>query len=114
MENKKIIIGVVVLVALVIGIFFGFNLRTETIELTEEVILEDEGLTLHVRTSSWKPYMYEENGEHKGIAVDLLNLVMTRLDVNYDFELVPWSRSLKLAEVGDADALLAAGYCSAS
>jgi len=109
-KKIKIIIGVVALVALVIGIFLGFNLGTETIEVTPEVTLEDRELTLHVRTSSWKPYMYEEEGEYTGIAVDLLDLVMTRLDVNYEFELVPWSRALKLAEVGDADALLAAGY----
>lgn len=108
---KKIIILITVLVGITGGIFVFLNLREGPMQEIGEIgVKEDTGLTLHVKTSPWKPFMYEENGQYVGIAVDVLDLVMTRLNVNYDFELVPWSRALKLAEVGDIDAILAGGY----
>jgi len=110
MNKKIIIIWVVVLAVVVVGVFVLLNLGGEKTELAEEVVEEDKELTLYVKTSPWKPYMYEEDGEYVGIAVEVLDLVMTRLDVNYDFELVPWSRALKLAEVGEIDVVLAGGY----
>ncbi len=114
MENKKIIIGVVVVV--VIGIFVFLNLRTETEEITEGVVdeesfrgYEEEGV-LYVVTDPLKPYSYEVGGEYRGIAYDLLDLVMTRLDIDYEFELIPWSRVLKRAEAGDADCVLSGAH----
>ncbi len=113
MKNKKIIIGVLLTVLIVVvGIFVFLNQRTvPTKVITSEVIVEeDEVLTFNVKTSPWKPYMYEEEGEYKGISFELLDLVMSRLGVNYKFELIPWSRAMKMAEAGKVDALLSAAY----
>jgi len=114
MENKKIIIGVVVVV--VIGIFVFLNLGTETEEITGEVVDEEsfrrydgEGV-LYVVTDPLKPYSYEAGGGYRGIAYDLLDLVMTRLDIDYEFELIPWSRVLKKAKAGEADCVLSGAH----
>ncbi len=76
-----------------------------------EVLTEvEEDNVFHVVTSPWKPYTYEEGGEYKGIAYDSLDFIMDRLEVEYNFEIEPWSRALKMVEAGEADALLSAAY----
>jgi len=110
--NRNMIIGVVALVALVASAFVFFNMEDEkTEEITEEFIGgQGRGKVLYVVTSPWKPYEYEEDGEYKGLAVELLDRVMTDIDVPYTFELLPWTRALKLAELGGADGLYVATY----
>lgn len=110
MENKLIIIGIVVTVVIIVGAFVFFNSRTETIEITEQET--EEVRKLYVVTSPWKPYMYEEDGEYVGLAVELLDRIMTELDVAYVFELLPWTRALKMVELGEADIALVATYTS--
>ncbi len=100
---------------LIAGGFLIFGLR-ESEEITEEVIgeesseLAEEEEVLYVVTDPLKPYSYEAGGEYRGIAYDLLDLVMTRLDIDYKFELIPWSRVLKRAEEGEADCVLSGAY----
>ncbi len=116
------IIGIVVAVIAVVGIFV-FLYSGESVDVvSEEVVAEDvvseevvaeDIRTFHVKTSPWDPYMYEEDGEYKGIAYDVLDLVMTRLDVDYDFELIPWSRAMKMSGAGEVDALLSGTYSKA-
>jgi ABC-type amino acid transport substrate-binding protein len=114
--NKKIITGVVVLV-LMIGFFLIFNLNRES-EATGEVVdtensLEEkdaEARELYIVTSPWEPYMYEEDGVYKGLSVEILDKVMTKLDISYKFEIMPWSRALKMVQFGEADGTLTAAY----
>ena len=108
--KKKIIIGIIAIVIIVIGIFVFLN--TDSSETTRKVSTEEssEIRKLYVVTSPWKPFMYEEDGEYKGLAVELLDRIMTELDIPYTFELLPWTRALKLVELGEADAALTATY----
>lgn len=109
MGNKKIIIGIVAVI-IVVGVFLFLNFRGENGESVSEETVEEGVQPFIVKTSPWEPFMYEEDGEYKGISVDLLDLVMKRLNVDYEFELVPWSRAKKMSEVGEVDALLSAAY----
>lgn len=111
--KRKIVIGVVVLVAFVVGILAGYIIKNGGDEITGEVsrdesLLEDN--RLNVVTLSWKPFSYEENGEFKGIGVDLLDEAMRNLNIDYNLILVPWSRALRMAEFGEADAILMATH----
>lgn len=111
-KRKWVILGVVAVVVIV-GAFLFFNMRGESEEITGEVVGEEsfeEGAVLYVVTSPYKPYMYEEDGEYKGIAFEVLDRVMTNLGVEYKFELFPWTRAYKMGEEGMADAFLGASY----
>jgi len=112
--NKKIIIGIIAVVVIVVGVFVFLNLRTETTKLTGEVVEEEgsiqEERILHIATLPWEPFMYEEDGESKGIAVDIMDRAMQNLNVDYDLTLIPWSRALKMAKFGEIDAVLGATH----
>ncbi len=113
-RNKKWIIwAVVAVVIIIVGVFLFFNMKGETEEVTSKAVSEEsfeEDEVLYVVTDPLKPYSYEVDGEYKGIAYDLLDLVMTRLDIDYEFELLPWSRVLKVAEAGEADCVLSGAH----
>ncbi len=100
--DKKIIIGIVALIC--IFMFSGCNTIEETPAQTED-IEEEEVRLLYVVDSSWPPYMSEdEDGEVVGFAAELLDRIMNELNISYKFEILPWSRALKLLETGGADA----------
>ncbi len=109
--NKKIIIGITVVAIVVVGVFMFLNLR---IEPSEEMIdggVEENGeRVLYIVTSPWKPYMYEEDGEYKGIDVEVMDRVFNNLGIEYKFEIFPWPRAYKMGEEGIADGFLHAAY----
>lgn len=112
--NSKIIIGITALVIVVLGILLFLNPGDRSSEIKEEMFNEEiigvEEEILHIVTLPWKPFAYEENGEYKGIGVDIMDKALKNLDIDYNLALIPWSRALKLTEVGDADAILLATY----
>ncbi len=57
--------------------------------------------------NDYAPYSYVEDGELKGIYVDLLKLASKKLAPNYSIELqaIPWKRGLKNLETGRSMAL---------
>jgi len=105
--NKNIIIGIV----MAILVFVSGCIDTGDVVLEEETPEQVEEVRPFIfKTSPWKPYSFEEDGEYKGIDVDMIDLVMTRLGVDYDFEIIPWPRALRLAELGEVDALSTGAY----
>jgi polar amino acid transport system substrate-binding protein len=109
--KKWIFIGIVAVVVIVVGAFMFLNLGEETEEIAKKVIGEGEERVLYVVDSSWKPYMWEDgDGEVVGFAVDLLDRIMTELNISYKFEILPWARALKLLEMGAADAGLVVSH----
>lgn len=68
----------------------------------------DEGLlasTLH-----YPPYEYMENGEAKGIAVDLIREALKRVgEEEVTFQFYPWKRAVFLTQHGHSDILFNAG-----
>ncbi len=106
--NKKIIIGIVALT--LIFMFSGCASIDEETPAQTEDIEEEDVLVFKVVTSPWKPYMYEEDGEYKGIYVEMMNLTFNNLGIEYEFELFPWPRAYKMGEEGVADGFLGASY----
>ncbi len=50
--------------------------------------------TLELVTLQYPPYEYEENGEVKGLAVEIVKEVFKRLDQPISIKVYPWARSL--------------------
>jgi polar amino acid transport system substrate-binding protein len=102
--NKKwMIVGVVVVLA--IGAFLFFSFRGGD-DVTGKVIVEGEVRPFLITGTDWAPLEYEEDGELKGIEIEIVQEAMDSLGVPYEIDLVPWSRALKMMEVGEADAIL--------
>lgn len=58
----------------------------------------DEKIT--VFTEEWAPYNYSENGELKGISIEVLRAVIDKLEADVEFKLYPSMRSSKLMKEG--------------
>lgn len=59
---------------------------------------------------SYTPYQYEENGELKGMAVDIVREAFKRMGYSVEIKVLPWSRVLKSAEDGTVDAIFSSFY----
>jgi len=110
-KSKKIIIGVVAAVVIVVGVFLFLYVRTGSID---ETIIPEEiqgERFFHVTTLEWEPHVYTaEDGSVKGISADIVSLAFERLNIPYEIVLVPWTRSIKLVQEGEADAILVASF----
>jgi len=106
-SKKWVIVGAVVILVLIVGSILFFSLRNGEVIESELAFEDDESgvRLLHVVTLVWEPYAYEENGGYKGLGYEVMDMVLNNLGVEYDFELLPWSRALKMAETGEADAV---------
>ena len=58
-----------------------------------------------VDQADWRPYMYVEQGEVRGLHADLLRLALESVDLQADFRPMPWVRCQLQAERGDVDAI---------
>jgi polar amino acid transport system substrate-binding protein len=56
------------------------------------------------------PYHYQENGEIKGIFIDVVNEVSGRLGHSPKFVMYPWKRALFAVENGDVDGIISVYY----
>ena len=59
-------------------------------------------------TLDYPPYEYVEQGEVKGLAVNVVRELFRRLDEEIEIQSLPWARSLKMVELGNADAIFTA------
>lgn len=50
--------------------------------------------------NEFAPYSYEENGELKGIDIEIIEEVERRLNLDIKIELVPWNRLIELTKQG--------------
>ncbi|AZN38223.1 transporter substrate-binding domain-containing protein [Iodobacter ciconiae] len=64
--------------------------------------------TLELVTLQYPPYQYEENGQIKGLVVDIVKEVFRRMQQPVNITLMPWTRSIKMIEDGTADAVFTA------
>lgn len=47
---------------------------------------------------SFPPYVYEENGQVKGIHADIVRVVLDRLKVDYEIKTYPWKRVISMTD----------------
>ncbi len=48
--------------------------------------------------ASFPPYVYEENGQVKGIHADIVRVILDRLKVNYEIKTYPWKRVISMTD----------------
>ncbi|MHC6227763.1 substrate-binding periplasmic protein [Pseudomonas sp. X10] len=61
---------------------------------------------LRIVSDDWAPYIYQENGQPRGIDYEVTNEVFKRLGVEVEWQLLPWKRCLAMLEQGLADGVL--------
>lgn len=61
---------------------------------------------LRVVTEAWAPYVYEDRGKPAGLDYEITAEVLRRLDVEVQWQFLPWKRCLLAFEQGQADAIL--------
>ncbi|PZW80516.1 amino acid ABC transporter substrate-binding protein (PAAT family) [Pseudomonas sp. 2848] len=62
--------------------------------------------SLRIVSDDWAPYLYQENGQAKGIDYEITNEVFKRLGVQVQWQFLPWKRCLAMVEQGLADAVM--------
>lgn len=63
-----------------------------------------EGETpLRIVTIDYPPYQYQEDGDVKGIAADIVKQIFTQLERPFDIKFYPFPRAIKAIEDGKAD-----------
>ena len=64
------------------------------------------GERLRLVTDDWAPYVYQHNGQPRGIDYEVASEVFARLGVEVEWQFMPWKRCLAMAEQGLADGIL--------
>ena len=61
--------------------------------------------SLLINMPIYHPYAYVEEGEPKGISIDIIKAAATLAKVDIHFEVLPWNRAFTLFERNEAHAL---------
>ncbi len=61
---------------------------------------------LRIVSDDWAPYIYQENGQPKGLHFEVANEVFKRLNIDVDWVFMPWKRCLAMIEQGQVDGIL--------
>lgn len=105
MCRTVVLMSLPILLAIVIS---GCIRRPADILIADEAskIEEVDGkVVINLVTEDYPPYGFIENGELTGIAVELVKELFKRVDVPVEINLLPWTRALKMAELGEADGI---------
>ncbi|WP_017902951.1 substrate-binding periplasmic protein [Pseudomonas asplenii] len=68
--------------------------------------LTARGERLRIVTEPWAPYVFEENGQTKGLDYETTAIVFQRLGIEVEWQFLPWKRCLAMLEQGKADGVL--------
>ncbi|MCY1270468.1 Bacterial extracellular solute-binding protein, family 3 [compost metagenome] len=61
---------------------------------------------LRIVSEPWAPYVYEEEGKLRGLDYEASSVVLKRLGIDVQWNLMPWKRCLTALESGQADGVL--------
>jgi polar amino acid transport system substrate-binding protein len=61
----------------------------------------------------WKPFEYTDGGIVRGLDVEVVGRIMSRLSIPYEIRIYPWSRAWLMVTNGRADAVLSVSYSPA-
>lgn len=64
------------------------------------------GERLRLVSDDWAPYVYQQDGQPRGIDYEVTNQVFERLGVEVEWQILPWKRCLAMIEQGQADGIL--------
>lgn len=62
--------------------------------------------SLRVVSEAWPPYVFEQNGRHIGVDLEVAEHVLESLGYDVSWELLPWKRALRTVTLGRAQAIL--------
>ncbi|AOE82861.1 substrate-binding periplasmic protein [Pseudomonas sp. TCU-HL1] len=80
--------------------------RTLAIVLLACLDLAARAEPLRIVSEPWAPYVFEENGQPRGLDYEASAIVFKRLGIEVQWSLMPWKRCLVEMESGLADAVL--------
>lgn len=63
-------------------------------------------LTVAITNKGYFPYNYIENGERKGLTIDVINYFEANSNYDFEFIILPWPRALYLVEQGKIDLIM--------
>jgi polar amino acid transport system substrate-binding protein len=61
---------------------------------------------LRIVSEAWPPYIHDDNGILRGLDYETAQIVLQRLGVEVEWQLLPWRRCLMAMEQGQADGIL--------
>ena len=61
---------------------------------------------LRIVSEAWPPYIHDDNGVLRGLDYEAAQIVLQRLGVEVEWQLLPWRRCLLAMEQGQADGIL--------
>ncbi|WP_434518393.1 substrate-binding periplasmic protein [Pseudomonas sp. NFX1] len=61
---------------------------------------------LRLVSDDWAPYVYQQNGQPRGIDYEVTTQVFKRLGVEVEWQFLPWKRCLAMIEQGLADGIV--------
>src|SRR5690349_16593441 len=64
------------------------------------------GERLRLVTDDWAPYVYQQDGQPRGIDYEVTTQVFQRLGVEVEWQFLPWKRCLAMIEQGLADGIM--------
>lgn len=53
---------------------------------------------------AWAPFEFEQDGRVVGMDVDIARYILTRMDIDFEMRIMPWSRAWSMIQNGQADA----------
>ncbi len=62
-----------------------------------------------VRADVWMPYNGEPGSDRPGYGIEVLNAIFAPLNIEVDYQTMPWNRAVADARKGDFDSLVGAG-----
>ena len=69
-------------------------------------------LKICIDNGNWRPFVYQEDGQVKGLHIDTTNEALNDSNMLFEFIPSPWKRCLKGAEKGVFDAIATASFRS--
>ena len=72
--------------------------------------LSDTHLSICGDSIDWEPYTYVQDEEVKGFDLDVLNEILPKHRITFDFTMSSWSRCLKGGRAGDFQVAVSATY----
>lgn len=96
MKKEYIIFTLILVLIASLILIFGMSKKTNEV--------------LVVAATETPPFEYYEDGNLIGIDIEILNEVFKKLNISYEIVMDDWEKSLDLAQKGERDMILGAGY----
>lgn len=112
--RKKLTVGLLISIAVIALVLAATSLTgnrtdgpSDDLDNTRETRTQAK---LLIAAEEFVPFEYEEDGVVKGVNVEVTNLIFDKLEIPYEVQIIPWARTWKMLETGEADATFSTSY----